>query len=273
MSIDTDPAHLRTLVPPLLALARGAAAAILEVYATDFAVQRKDDASPLTLADLRAHELIVAGLARLTPPLPVLSEESSDIDSVQRLQWPAHWLVDPLDGTREFLARNGEFTVNIGLIAGHAPVLGVVCVPVSGVAFWGIPGLGAWRVAADGRERQIHVQRPAATPLRIVGSRSHRGDSLDALLGRIGAHELVAIGSSLKFCLLAEGRADFYPRLGPTSEWDTAAADAILRAAGGRVMTLQGEDLRYNTRADLLNPRFLACADPERDWLQLLQSD
>jgi 3'(2'), 5'-bisphosphate nucleotidase len=273
MSIDTSPLELRRFVVPLLALARRAAAAILEVYATDFDVQSKADASPLTLADLRAHEIIVAGLAALGPRLPVLSEESAAIDAERRLQWPAQWLVDPLDGTREFLARNGEFTVNIALVSGHAPVLGVVCVPVTGVAFWGIPGLGAWRVEPDGSERQIEVQRPAATPLRIVGSRSHRGDSLEALLGRIGAHELVAVGSSLKFCLLAEGRADFYPRLGPTSEWDTAAADAILRAAGGRVVNLQGDDLRYNAKADLLNPHFLAYADPDRDWVGLLQSD
>ena len=166
--------------------------------------------------------------------------------------------MDPLDGTREFLSRNGQFTVNIALIDSHAPVLGVVHVPVSDVSYRGLPGAGAWRVAAGEPARAIRVSATSAAPLRVVGSRSHRGDSLDGFLARLGPHELEPMGSSLKFCLVAEGAADVYPRLGPTSEWDTAAAHAVLAGAGGTVVDLGGAPLRYNTKAQLLNPFFVA---------------
>jgi 3'(2'), 5'-bisphosphate nucleotidase len=261
---DPDPA---VLLGPVTAIARRAAAAILQVYATsDVEATLKSDSSPLTAADLASHRLIASELQTLTPGIPVLSEESEAIAFAERRHWGAFWLVDPLDGTKEFLARNGEFTINVALIVGHEPALGVVGVPARDVIYTGIPGVGATRVDGGGPARAITTRRPAPARVRVVGSRSHRGASLDTLLARLGPHELVAVGSALKFCIVAEGSADFYPRLGPTSEWDTAAAHAVLVAAGGAVVTLQGQPLRYNTQAELLNPSFLAYGDPSRDW-------
>jgi 3'(2'), 5'-bisphosphate nucleotidase len=252
-------------------IARAAGREILEVYADgSVATSIKADASPLTAADLRAHALIVSRLHELTPQLPVLSEEAAHTASAERLGWRAYWLVDPLDGTKEFLSRNGQFTVNIALIEGHHPVLGVVHVPVTDTSYRGLPGSGAWRQQGHSSPLAIRVAPHAAVPLRVVGSRSHRGDSLDAFLARVGAHQLVSMGSSLKFCVVAEGAADVYPRLGPTSEWDTAAAQAVLSAAGGTVSRLDGTPLTYNTHAELRNPFFVAYGPKDRDWLALL---
>ncbi len=260
------------LLAPLTEIARRAGAAILEVYASgESAVLSKADDSPLTAADLRAHRLIAAALRELTPEVPVLSEEGAATPYAERAGWARYWLVDPLDGTREFLSRNGQFTVNIALIEAHAPVLGVVQVPVGDTTYQGIPGVGAWRQAGGARPERIQVQPRAAAPVRVVGSRSHRGDSLDAFLERVGSFELKPIGSSLKFCLVAEGSADVYPRLGPTSEWDTAAAHAVAVAAGGTVVQLSGEPLRYNAKAELINPFFVVYGDRQRDWLGLLR--
>lgn len=275
-----DPA---ALVPAVRALVREAAAAILEVYAAGATggdgprVLRKDDHSPLTEADLAAHRILVAGLESLLPGVPVLSEEAADIPWERRAGWRRHWLVDPLDGTKEFLSRNGEFTVNVALIEDHRPVLGVVQVPVTGVEYWGVPGpgrgAGSWRAeAGKASPVPIAVSAQPAPALRVVGSRSHRGASLDAFLRRVGPHELVSMGSSLKFCLLAEGRADVYPRLGPTSEWDTAAAQAVVEGAGGRVLRLDGQPLDYNAKPELLNPDFVAFGPATTDWLALLRA-
>jgi 3'(2'), 5'-bisphosphate nucleotidase len=253
-------------------IARQAGREILAVYAAGGTRAReKADQSPLTVADLRAHRLIVRRLAELGAEVPVLSEEAAATPFVERSQWRRYWLVDPLDGTREFLSRNGEFTVNIALIEGHVPVLGVVHVPVSGTTYRGLPGEGAWRESAGAAAQPIRVAPRSGAPLRVVGSRSHRGDSLDAFLARIGPHELLSIGSSLKFCLVAEGAADVYPRLGPTSEWDTAAAHAVLVAAGGTVSALDGRPLEYNTCEELLNPFFVAFGPRDRDWLAMLR--
>jgi 3'(2'), 5'-bisphosphate nucleotidase len=262
--------HDRDLLPALSTLARRAGDAILSVYGQQFEVTNKADQSPLTLADMRSHEIIVGGLKQLTPDIPVLSEEASDIPFEERSRWTRYWLVDPLDGTREFVSRNGEFTVNIALIEAHDPVLGVVHVPVQDTLYSGAQGSGAFR--AIGREPPVRlsVQQPAATPLRIVGSRSHRDNVLDKVLPKLEPCELVAVGSSIKFCLVAEGSADFYPRFGPTSEWDTAAAQAVVEAAGGAVIRTDGSRLQYNTKADLLNPHFLVYGDRSRDWLEVL---
>ena len=258
---------LASLLPEVRRLADAAGTAILEVYATGHEVEYKADDSPITRADRAAHDILSAGLRELTPDIPVLSEESADEHAYEvRRHWGEFWLVDPLDGTREFISRNGEFTVNVALVRDHRPVLGVVAAPVLGLVYYGGAGLGAFVAQADGSERPIHVRRPAANPLVIVGSRSHRGDSLEGVLTRIGAHEMRPMGSSLKFCLVAEGTADFYPRLGPTSEWDTAAAQAVVEAAGGAVTTLDGRPLRYNERDTLLNPHFLAFGDASRNW-------
>ncbi len=252
-------------------IARRAGREILEVYAgAELAARPKADASPLTAADVRAHRLIVESLRELTPELPLLSEESEHTPFAQRSLWRHFWLVDPLDGTREFLSRNGEFTVNIALIEGHAPALGVVHVPVTDTSYRGLPGAGAWRQRGGSAAEPICVARRAASPPRVAGSRSHRGDSLDEFLGRLGPHELRPLGSALKFCLVAEGGADVYPRLSPTSEWDTAAAHAVVAGAGGTVCRLDGGALQYNTREELLNPSFVAYGPRDRDWLALL---
>jgi 3'(2'), 5'-bisphosphate nucleotidase len=259
------------LVAPVTEVVRQAGAAILRVYcATECATTLKHDQSPLTEADLASHRLIVQELARLTPGIPVLSEEAADVPFEVRSQWTAYWLVDPLDGTKEFLAKNGEFTVNVALVIDHEAALGVVGVPARDVIYSGVPGVGARRVDGTSPPRAIKTRRPAASVVRVVGSRSHRGDSLTGFLTRIGAHELIPTGSALKFCIVAEGDADVYPRLGPTSEWDTAAAHAVLVAAGGAVVQADGAPLRYNTKSGLLNPSFIAFGDPDRDWVAAL---
>ena len=266
----TDTPAPADLLPGVLKLVEEAAAAIMAVYATSHDVEYKADDSPITRADRAAHELLNRGLARLAPAIPVLSEESEATHAhAVRSNWQQLWLVDPLDGTKEFISRNGEFTVNVALIRGHRPVLGVVAAPALGLTYYAATGLGAFRRAAGGNDEPIAV-RPAATPLVIVGSRSHRGDTLDAMLTRIGPYELRPMGSALKFCLVAEGSADFYPRLGATSEWDTAAAQAVLEVAGGAVIRLDGRPLDYNARETILNPEFLAYGDRSRRWTDLL---
>ena len=258
------------LIEPVVALARQAGDAILEVYASDFDVQSKDDESPLTQADLAAHRRIVAGLAELTPALPVISEEGGLPPFERRRAWPTYWLVDPLDGTREFVNRNGEFTVNIALIDQGRPVFGVVHVPVPARTYVGCEGRGAELRAGGEPPKPIHVARKSARPVRVVGSRSHRGSSLDTFIARLGDCDLVPMGSSLKFCVVAEGRADVYPRLGPTSEWDTAAAQAVVEQAGGSVVTIDGKPMKYNQKDDILNPHFIVIGATDHDWLALL---
>jgi 3'(2'), 5'-bisphosphate nucleotidase len=259
--------HLETV----LDIARAAGREIMAVYGAGGGdVTQKSDASPLTEADLRAHRLIVRELSKLTPDVPILSEEASDIDFAIRSAWKRYWLVDPLDGTKEFISRNGEFTVNIALIEAHQPTFGVVHVPVRDVDYWGQPGVGAWRRVGTALPEAIAVNRTLGASVRIAGSRSHRGNSLEGFLAGVGVHEFVEMGSSLKFCLIAEGNADVYPRLGPTSEWDTAAGHAVLVGAGGAVLRLDGTALAYNTRESLLNPFFLAYGSAARDWLALL---
>ncbi len=254
------------MLDAILAIARDAGSAILEIYDTEFSVEKKDDQSPLTAADLAAHTLIVSGLSKLEPQLPVLSEESSHVPFAERSQWPEYWLVDPLDGTKEFIRRNGEFTVNIALIRDHQPVLGVVHVPVTGLDYYGAQGFGSYRCAAGQAPVSIRVGS-GNEAARVVGSKSHLGSSLDAFLENLGDHQMLPMGSSLKFCLVAEGKADIYPRLGPTSEWDTAAAQAVLENAGGIVISVDGKPLAYNQKECILNPYFLAIGDTSRDWL------
>jgi 3'(2'), 5'-bisphosphate nucleotidase len=268
----TDLASQRRLLDSVCAIARAASQAILEVYGRDFTVTRKGDDSPLTEADQVAHEIICAGLTKLTADIPVLSEESASLDHAQRRGWSRYWLVDPLDGTKEFLKHNGEFTVNIALVEQHRPVLGVVLAPVLARIYFGAIELGAWRQDADSAANAIEVRKHAALPLRVVGSRSHPSPELAQYLLGLPLHEITDMGSSLKICLVAEGAADIYPRLGPTSEWDTAAAQAILESAGGRMIDTTGQPLRYNCKDDLLNPDFLAFGDQQRNWLAPIQN-
>ena len=261
---------MQSLIDPVVALAVDAGNAILEVYSTDFEVQSKDDDSPLTQADLASHRCIAAGLAALTPEIPVISEEDGLPDFTTRSSWLKYWLIDPLDGTKEFVNRNGEFTVNIALIENNRPVFGVVHVPVHDKTYYGCEGVGAKRREGDGEWETISVASASADPVRIVGSRSHRGASLDAYLNALGECEMIPMGSSLKFCVIAEGGADLYPRLGPTSEWDTGAAQAVVEQAGGGVVTLDGKATKYNTKEEILNPFFFVVGPTDRDWLALL---
>ena len=258
------------LIDPIVALAREAGDEILEVYATDFDVQSKDDESPLTQADLASHRCIAAGLEVQTPELPVISEESGLAGFEERSSWPCYWLIDPLDGTKEFVNRNGEFTVNIALIEDGKPVFGVVHVPVQSKTYVGCKGHGAEIRVGDQAAEKIHVARDSAKPVRVVGSRSHRGASLDAFIDNLGDCDLVPMGSSLKFCVVAEGGADVYPRLGPTSEWDTAAAQAVVEQAAGSVVTLDGKPMMYNQKEAMLNPHFMVIGPTDHDWLALL---
>jgi len=254
------------LFEPVVALARQAGRAILEVYRTDFSVEAKEDRSPLTQADMRSHRIIIEGLAALTPDVPALSEESWEIPFSTRSQWKEYWLVDPLDGTKEFVKRNGEFTVNIALIRDHRAVLGAVHVPVQDKSYYGCAGHGAFLRDGDCDPVAIHAAKRGSGPVKVVGSRSHPSASLQEYLKHLGPHEILPMGSSLKLCLVAEGKADIYPRLGPTSEWDTAAAQAVVEAAGGSVTDTRGAPLLYNTKDDILNPHFLVFGDSSQDW-------
>lgn len=263
------PAQLALWREACIALIQAAGRAILAVYGSDFSVQEKPDASPVTAADLAAHALIAEGLAALTPALPLLSEEGAGIDWDIRRHWQCYWLVDPLDGTREFVKRNGEFCINIALIEQGQPRLGLIHAPVDGCLVHAQHGQGAWLRTASG-DIALTTQRPAPARPRVIASRSHPDARSQRLLQAIGAHARDGLGSALKFCRIAEGRADLYPRFGPTCEWDTAAGQCIVEAAGGRVVDLNGAPLRYNGGPSLVNPDFIALGDPElpwRDWL------
>jgi 3'(2'), 5'-bisphosphate nucleotidase len=250
-------------------IAQEAGKRILDVYERAFAVEYKEDDSPLTEADRAAHELIVARLRELTPGIPVLSEESDKLDYAARASWSRFWLVDPLDGTREFIQRNGEFTVNIALIDGHHPVLGVVNVPVLARSYYACAGQGAYKQQGVQAAQPMHVRRFAGGKAIVAASRSHAGPETEVFLQHLGAHDLVRVGSSLKLCLVAEGAADVYPRLGPTMEWDTAAAQCVVEAAGGCVTGPDRKPLTYN-KPSLLNPWFLVSATGDHDWHQYL---
>ena len=261
-NMTAPPLSLESLLEGLVPLIHEAGALVMRVYATDFHVEIKDDESPVTVADRCAEKVIVDGLNRLAPGIPVVGEEgvsAGDIPDVSN----RFWLVDPVDGTKEFVSRNGEFTVNIALVDHGVPVLGLVLAPALGTLYVGAAGLGAW-VEVGGLRREMAVRQVPADGLTVVGSRHHGNDTaVDAFLaGRaVAANRMV--GSSLKLCILAEGLADVYPRFGRTMEWDIAAGDAILRAAGGAVQTLDGAPLRYG-KPGFENPDFVAWADPPR---------
>lgn len=243
-------------LPALASLAQQAGDAIMRHYrdADAARLQDKGDGSPLTAADLAAHDIICAGLQRIAPEIAIISEENRRNPPVAADA--PFWLVDPLDGTKEFINRNGEFTVNIALLRDGVPVLAAVYAPVPEITYLGQHGLAAWRIAHGEAPQRIAVRQPAGE-LSVVASRSHSDEKTTALLQRLPAHRVVSAGSSLKFCMVAEGSADFYPRLGPTMEWDTAAAQCVLEAAGGRVLQCNGAPLRYN-KPEWRNPHFFA---------------
>jgi 3'(2'), 5'-bisphosphate nucleotidase len=261
------------LLREIRTIAAEAGEAIMSVYGSEFAVEFKDDKSPLTEADRRAHKVIVAGLSSLEPTMPILSEESATDELADRRSWDTYWLVDPLDGTKEFVKRNGEFTVNIALIEQHRAVMGIVLAPATKLEYFGAVELGASKRIADGPVEAISATSRQPGPVRVVCSRSHPSAALATYLDSLGEHELKPMGSSLKVCLVADGQADIYPRFGPTSEWDTAAAQAILESAGGSMMDPLGQELRYNMKDGLLNPFFLAFGNSDRDWLTTVRSN
>jgi 3'(2'), 5'-bisphosphate nucleotidase len=253
-------------------IAEQAGRRILSFYRRPGAVEQKADSSPLTQADRAAHELILHELRRLTPEIPVLSEESPEEEIAGRRSWTRFWLVDPLDGTKEFLKQTGEFTVNLALIEEGAPVLGVVHVPVRGLTYYAGRGRGAYCSLPPEEPRRIQVRRADPARLGVVASRDHAGPLVRALLERLpGAHTL-SMGSSLKFCLVAEGGADLYLRDLPTMEWDTAAAQCIVEEAGGEVTDLAGHRLRYN-KPILQNPPILTVGDRKLDWKRYVRRD
>jgi 3'(2'), 5'-bisphosphate nucleotidase len=246
----------QSLLDQVLEIADTASRKVMEIYQTDFQVQTKDDNSPITEADIASHHVIVDGLTALTPDIPILSEESANAPWEERKTWTRFWLVDPIDGTKDFTNRTGEFTVNIALIENGEPVMGVVTAPALGDAYWGIKGQGAWKREADGSTRRLAVENPPQA-IRAVASKNHMNEDTRHFIQQLGEHQLVQAGSSLKFCRIAEGQADIYPRLGPTCEWDTGAAHAVLVAAGGKVTQLDGTPLAYG-KEEVLNPYFVA---------------
>ena len=256
------------LLQAIIDLSKRASIEILKFYnsGVELSIQKKNDHTPLTAADLAAHHTILEGLAQLTPDIPALSEEDISIPFEQRQQWDTYWLIDPLDGTREFIKRNGEFTVNIALIEKQSPVMGVIYTPVSGVCYYAVKNTGAFKQEADGKTHSIAVKKASRNKIRVGGSRSYRDNSLNDFLRNLANYELIKMGSSLKSCLVAEGKLDIYPRLGPTSEWDTAAAQCIVEEAGGFLTTTDMKPLRYNTKPSLLNPHFFVFGDDSVNW-------
>ncbi|GHB09914.1 3'(2'),5'-bisphosphate nucleotidase CysQ [Salinicola rhizosphaerae] len=255
-----------------------AGVAVMAVYGREIAVTQKADDSPLTDADLASHRALVAALESMEPRLPIVSEESAEIDFATRQTWDRYWLIDPLDGTKEFIKRNGEFTLNVALIEKGIPVFGVVhapALPEGPTTWWGGRDSGAFKRVDGGVVERIRVRQlpdPDRAPWRIVGSRSHGAETFEAFCANLPRHERVSMGSSLKLCLVAEGLADLYPRLAPTCEWDTAAAHAVVTAAGGDVLNAETlEPLRCNQKESYLNPFFIVCGQRDGRWEQALE--
>jgi len=248
---------IEQLIMSTVEIAKEAGEAITEIYNSDFDYQLKKDLSPITAADNLSHNIITERLKMLTPEIPILSEENCDIPYKIRSQWTQYWLVDPLDGTKEFIKKNGEFTVNIALIENNNPIFGVIHLPITNEIYWGSQVSGSFYSNESSDVEPISVSENHQNPMRIVASRSHPSDVLNSLLEKIANYEIINTGSSIKFCLIASGQADCYPRFGPTSEWDTAAGEAIVRFAGGHVVTTNGDSIQYNTKEDYLNPNFI----------------
>jgi len=272
-SSTLSPLIIDRLLRPVIEISQQASGLILDVYRTDFPVEEKSDSSPLTAADMASHRTICNSLLELTPDIPILSEESSDIPWQERKKWHTYWLVDPLDGTREFVRKNGEFTINIALIENHRPVLGVVYIPVSGTAYFAGKNCGASKLIPGKGEIPLQTRTVPDERFVVAGSRSHSTERQQRLFRSLEKKaEIIVAGSSLKFCLVAEGKVDLYPRFGPTSEWDTAAAQCIVEQAGGIVTDLQFRTLSYNTKSSLLNPDFLVIGDSSYDWRSCLET-
>ncbi len=253
-------------------VAQSAGEAILKIYREGFNVSEKADSTPVTEADIAAHRCIVSGLRDLTPEIPVLSEEGDCIPYEERRHWPCYWLIDPLDGTRQFVKQNSEFTVNIALIKDGEPVLGVIWAPVMRILYYAAKGCGAFKLYfAIYRKERIKTRAFSDNCITVAGNRGYKSKYFQQFIANIDRpYKLMIMGSSLKSCLIAEGGADVYARFGPTGEWDTAAAQCIVEEAGGMVTDLQMRPLRYNTKDSLLNPDFLVFGDRSVDWQSYL---
>jgi len=267
MSVSTT--YNQQLLHHICQLAEKASGSIIDIRNRCYSVSEKSDASPVTEADLISHNIICEGLQKLTPEIPVLSEEHSHITVDQRLSWQRYWLIDPLDGTRDFIQNRPGFTVNIALINNHEPILGVVYAPMQQTCYYAHREIGAFMQKNGQEPLRVHTRFVNLERISVVASFNHAGEQLEQYLRNLPSHDRVAIGSSLKFCLIAQGSADLYPRLSPTSEWDTAAAQAVLETAGGKVITLDGVPLTYNRRDTLLNPYFLAFGDASQEQYYL----
>lgn len=261
---------LKELIDPVVQIAYQAGKKIMEVYDSGFAIEEKPDHTPVTEADMAANKVIEAGLRELTPHLPILTEETKPTPFSVRQTWDRYWLIDPLDGTREFIKRNGEFTVNIALIDGGESVMGVVYAPVIGVIYYAAKGQGAFKKSSTNKPIAIRVREKCVGKTMIACGRSTPSESMQNFVSNLGEHEIFRVGSALKSCLVAEGKVDLYARLGPTSEWDTAAAQCIVEEAGGIITDTNMHRLCYNTKDDLLNPHFFVAGDKSINWSDYL---
>lgn len=258
----------------IISIAKIAGKKILEHYDTELSVSSKEDDTPLTEADLAANQIIIEQLQALQPEIPILTEESCGIPFAERHEWNTYWLVDPLDGTREFIKGNGEFSVNIALIENGVSVLGVVHAPVFGVTYWGSRGNGAWKQTGEEAPQPIRVRTAPKSCVTVARSRAPlTGGLVNRFLDKLGDYNVVSMGSALKSCLVAEGRADVYAKLGPTCEWDTGAAQCIVEEAGGHITDTKMKDLRYNTKESLLNPHFFVFGAGDHNWSDYLEKD
>jgi 3'(2'), 5'-bisphosphate nucleotidase len=252
----------------IIELAEKASEAIIDIYhSANYGVETKLDDTPVTLADKKSHEVIEVGLQQLTPDIPVLSEESDLSQIAERKEWTRYWLIDPLDGTKEFIAKTGEFTVNIALVDNHKPIFGVVYVPETKICYFAGSGCGAWKQVGEETPELIQTGS-GAEPLTVAISARTDKEPVESFLKNFAHYQFLIAGSSLKMCYIAEGEADIYPRLGPTSEWDTAAAQIILQQAGGGILDRNLKPLTYNVTESLLNPHFLAVSDVSANWIK-----
>ena len=268
-----DSKTLQALLPQVLIIAKEAGEKIMEVYENGFEIETKADNSPVTTADLAANDHIEKGLKQLTPLFPILSEESAEASFEERAERETYWLVDPLDGTKEFIKRRDSFTVNIALIHKNKSILGVIVAPALGDCYYARLGGGSFKETQTTPATKIKARSLASKPV-FAGSRSHLGEALEQFLKNYqadqGDYDLVSMGSSLKMCLVAEGNADLYPRLWLTSEWDTAAAHCIVDEAGGSLVQMDMSPLLYNTKDSLLNPFFFTIGANDLNWSKYL---
>lgn len=272
MPMTKDLSHL---LPQVIEIARSAGQMILEIYEKkQYEAYTKSDETPVTSADIAAHKLITERLSELTPDIPVLSEEDADISLEQRAQWERYWLVDPLDGTQEFIARSGDFATIIALVDNNKPTMGVVYGPVSGVTYYAYSGKGAWKIPdmSDSVKIHTHKHEQPGQSIAIAISRRQEINRITSRMSSAWNYDLIPLGSAaLKACLVAEGAVDCYLRLGPTGEWDTAATQCIVEEAGGRILSTQLEPLSYNERETLENPNFIVLGDADLPWNEILQ--